>query len=316
MAKKILTQTDTPQFRIKKFLHSKATIADYITEKWLTLVGDTMLIMKEQTYSLNNKYKPSPEIYSVSINDLDFDEISLKRNKYALTTEENKSYNLKDYKGFYFEIFIYTKNKKEIVFNKNYLRRNFISLCFNTYNEANAVLEYLQKKADKTYEKKLISAMNLIEKNFRTQGAKSLSTFYMSAKDDFSPANIPTHVNYIYYFDKKQFRSEQKTNTLKTKNIETRNQSIEISKLDFGTVSIFLVDSAYLNQQAFTSKRKTKLYLLTLDCKESMPYSVATTYSASDIQENKDNSNGLSLTFASSIEAKAARLWLLKQLTK
>ncbi|MEI2710096.1 MAG: hypothetical protein V9E96_13960 [Chitinophagaceae bacterium] len=44
---------------------------------------------------------------------------------------------------------------------------------------------------------------------------------------------------------------------MKTKNIETREHKVvEISKLDFGTVSIFLVDSAYLNSTSIYKQKK------------------------------------------------------------
>ena len=210
LAKKILTPSDTPHFRITKFLHSKATIADYTTQQWIALIADTMLYVQDQTHTIGSKTKANPEVHNVNIKDLDFEHISITRRKYALTTEENKSYNLRDYSGKYFELFLYTIGKQKKVNNK-YSNQEFISLNFNTYEEANAVLEYLQKKADKNYEKKLATAIQLISNNFKTPGSKSLSTYYLSAKDDFSPANIPTTKNNSYSINNKSIYKKKKT---------------------------------------------------------------------------------------------------------
>lgn len=316
LAKKILSPSNIPTFKMAKFLHSKSTVADYITERSVVLVNDTMLLMKEQTYTQGEKYKPSPEIYSVSINNLNFDEISFKRNKYALTTEENKSYNSKDHKGFYFEIFIYTKNRQRSVTNRNYLDREYVSLYFHTYNEANAVLEYLQKKADKNYEKKLTTAMNFIEKNFKTAGAKSLSSFRMSAKDDFSPANIPTTSSSVYSINNNFINAEEKTITIKNVIKEKRTQKVELNKLDLETYSILFVDTLYINQANYNNKKKTKIYLLAINCKEPLPYCIETTVSFSSSPGEPNSSDALYLRFASAIEAKAARQFIIKQLSK
>jgi hypothetical protein len=313
LAKKILTPSDTPHFRITKFLHSKATIADYTTQQWIALIADTMLYAQDQTHTIGSKTKANPEVHNVNIKDLDFEHISITRRKYALTTEENKSYNLRDYSGKYFELFLYTIGKQKKVNNK-YSNQEFISLNFNTYEEANAVLEYLQKKADKNYEKKLATAIQLISNNFKTPGSKSLSTYYLSAKDDFSPANIPTTKNNSYSINNKSIYVEEKTITTKNTIKEKRTQKVELNKLDLESFSVILVDSAFLNSTALKNKKKTKLYLLAIDCKENLPYCISTTVSFAPGKTN--NENGLYLTFASAIEAKAARIFLLNQLGK
>lgn len=314
LAKKILAANDTPSFRIVTFLISKSNAPDRIKEKWTTLINDSLLVLKEQNYYITDKQKPRPEILKVAIKELDFDVAFIKRNKYALTAEENKSHNLKEYSGKYFEIFIYTKNKQKTVMNERYYGQNFISLSFNTYEEANAVLEYLQKKADKDFEKKFTTASELISKNFKSQSSKSLSTYYLSAKDDFSTANIPTTKNHVYTVNNKSVFVEEKTSTVNNKIIEKRTQKVELNKLDLESFSVILVDSAFLNPTAFKNKKKTKLYLLAIDCKENLPYCITTTVSFAPGETN--SGDGLYLTFASAIEAKAARWFLLKQLGK